>query len=51
MTGPSEFRPTIGVGTLKLLENGAARHGGGTPMAGYDFRWMWEELHLAHLRR
>ncbi len=28
------------VAWLKLLENGAARHGGGTPMAGYDFRWM-----------
>lgn len=39
------------VAWLKLLENGAARHGGGKPMAGYDFRWMWEELHLAHLRR
>lgn len=36
---------------LKLLENGAARHSSGSPMAGYDVTWMWEELGVADLRR
>jgi len=36
---------------LKLLENGAARHGDGSPMAGCDLTWMWEELGVANLRR
>jgi hypothetical protein len=36
---------------LKLLENGAARHASNSPMAGYDLRWMWNELGIAHLRR
>jgi hypothetical protein len=36
---------------LKLLENGAAKQGDGSPMAGYDVTWMWEELGVAGLRR
>jgi hypothetical protein len=36
---------------LKLLENGAARHGSGSTMVGYDMTWMWEELGVAGLRR
>ena len=39
------------VAWLKLLENGAARHGSGSPMADCDFSWMWTELGIAHLRR
>ena len=39
------------VARLKYLENGAANHGTGTPMAGYDFGWMWEKLGIAELRR
>jgi hypothetical protein len=38
------------VAWLKLLENGAARQGGDTPMCGYDLSWMWEQLDVAHLR-
>jgi hypothetical protein len=36
---------------LKLLENGAARHGDRSPMADCDLSWMWEELGVANLRR
>jgi hypothetical protein len=36
---------------LKLLENGAARQGHGSPMADCDLSWMWEELGVADLRR
>ena len=36
---------------LKYLENRAAQHEAGSPMAGYDLRWMWEELGVADLRR
>jgi hypothetical protein len=36
---------------LKLLENGAARHDGASPMAGCDLSWMWAELGVADLRR
>jgi putative intracellular protease/amidase len=36
---------------LKSLENGAARYGSGSPMAGCDWSWMWTELGVAHLRR
>jgi hypothetical protein len=39
------------VAWLKLLENGAAKHGSGSPMAGYDVTWMWHELGVANLRR
>jgi hypothetical protein len=39
------------VAWLKYLENGAARHEAGSPMAGYDLRWMWDELGVADLRR
>lgn len=39
------------VAWLKYLENGAAKHGTGTPMAGYDFGWMWDKLGIAELRR
>ena len=35
---------------LKHLENGSARQPG-TPMADYDFSWMWEELGLSSERR
>jgi hypothetical protein len=30
---------------LKLIENRSASHAG-SPLAEYDFRWMWEELGL-----
>lgn len=36
---------------LKLLENGTARRGSGSPMADYDFGWMWDKLGVADLRR
>ena len=36
---------------LKLLENGAARQETGSPMAGYDLSWMWQELGVGDLRR
>jgi hypothetical protein len=36
---------------LKLLENGVAKRSDGSPMAGYDVTWMWEELGVAGLRR
>ena len=39
------------VGWLKLLENSVAREKAGSPMAGYDLRWMWEELGVSDLRR
>jgi hypothetical protein len=39
------------VAWLKLLENGAARHASGTPMADYDLGWMWEKLGITELRR
>jgi hypothetical protein len=39
------------VAWLKFLENGAARHGGRSPMADSDLTWMWEELGVASLRR
>jgi hypothetical protein len=39
------------VAWLKYLENGAARHEACSPMAGYDLRWMWDELGVADLRR
>jgi hypothetical protein len=39
------------VAWLKLLENGAARHASGTPMADYDLSWMWEKLGITELRR
>ncbi|WP_337954396.1 hypothetical protein [Cereibacter sphaeroides] len=31
---------------LKYLENSSARNEG-SPLADYDFRWMWDELGLA----
>ena len=39
------------VAWLKLLENGAARHGSGSSVAGCDLSWMWTELGVADLRR
>jgi len=36
---------------LKYLENSAARHKPGDPMAGYDFAWLWETLGITALRR
>ena len=36
---------------LKLLENNAAKEASGSAMAGYDLRWMWDELGIAELRR
>lgn len=39
------------VAWLKLLENGAARQDGASPMAGCDLSWMWTELGIADLRR
>jgi hypothetical protein len=38
------------VGWLKLLENSVAREKAGSPMAGYNLRWMWEELGIIDLR-
>jgi hypothetical protein len=38
-------------GWLKLLENSVAQEKAGSPMAGYDVSWMWEELGVADLRR
>ena len=39
------------VAWLKYLENGAAKHGTGGPMEGYDFGWIWDKLGIAELRR
>jgi hypothetical protein len=39
------------VAWLKYLENQSASHDAGGPMAGYDFRWLWDELGIADLRR
>jgi hypothetical protein len=39
------------VAWLKYLENQSAKHDAGNPMAGYDFRWLWDELGIANLRR
>jgi hypothetical protein len=39
------------VAWLKLIENSNAGQDPGSPMAAYDFGWMWEELGIAHLRR
>lgn len=39
------------VAWLKLLENNVAKQNVDAPMANYDFRWMWEELGIADLRR
>ena len=39
------------VAWLKLLENGAARQEGTSPMVGCHLIWMWEELGVAGLRR
>jgi hypothetical protein len=36
---------------LKLLENSVAPDKADPAMAGYDFRWMWEELGVADRRR
>jgi hypothetical protein len=36
---------------LKRLENTTARHDSGSPIAGYDASWIWEELGVAALRR
>ncbi|WP_246100327.1 hypothetical protein [Cereibacter sediminicola] len=35
---------------LKYLENSSARNEG-SPLANYDFRWIWEELGLAEERK
>ena len=35
---------------LKLLENQTARHELDHPMASYDFKWMWHDLGVSHLR-
>ena len=37
---------------LKSIENGSARPPGSTdPMGTFDFKWMWRELGIEHLRR
>jgi hypothetical protein len=36
---------------LKYLENNSAKHGKRSPMADYDFGWLWEKLDIAELRR
>jgi hypothetical protein len=38
------------VAWLKYLENGASQYATGSPMAGYDMRWMWQELGVTDLR-
>ena len=39
------------IGWLKVMENKAAKTGGGSdPMASYDFTWIWRELDLAKFR-
>jgi hypothetical protein len=38
------------VAWLKLIENSNAQQDPDSPMAAYDFGWMWEELGIAHLR-
>ena len=54
--GALEMKPAhpIVVPTItreKYLENRTARLGDNSPMATYDFTWMWEELGVAKLRR
>ena len=39
------------VAWLKTLENHTARQSPGTPMADYDFEWLWAELRLNERRR
>jgi uncharacterized protein YbaA (DUF1428 family) len=39
------------VAWLKYMENQAANQQAGTPMADYDFSWLWDELGIADLRR
>ena len=39
------------VAWLKTLENHTARQPAGTPMADYDFDWLWAELGLSERRR
>jgi hypothetical protein len=39
------------VAWLKTLENHTARQPAGTPMADYDFNWLWAELGLSERRR
>jgi hypothetical protein len=37
---------------LKYLENrSGGHHDSEDPMATYDFRWIWRELNIEHLRR
>jgi hypothetical protein len=38
-------------GWLKTLENSSSRHDPGSPMAGYDFGWIWGELGIEDRRR
>src|SRR4051812_13310060 len=38
------------VAWLKHMENQAANQHAGTPMADYDFSWLWDELGIADLR-
>lgn len=39
------------VAWLKYIENSNAQQETHSPLAAYDFGWMWEELGIAHLRR
>ena len=39
------------VGWLKLLENHSGNLDGSTPMASYDFGWLWRELGVEEFRR
>jgi hypothetical protein len=39
------------VAWLKALENHSARRPAGTPMADYDFNWLWAELGVSERRR
>jgi hypothetical protein len=47
---PTKGRKKL-VDWLKVLENSAAGHEPGDPMAGYSFGWMWEQLGVADRRR
>src|SRR5207248_2868191 len=36
---------------LKFMENSAAKNQPGSPMADYDFGWVWQALGISHLRK
>ena len=54
-TGAGLFAVAVEPKKLELLHavapQAAAPHEACSPMAGYDLRWMWDELGVADLRR